>query len=266
MRHSSFILLLVVAIFATATILAFKAPNRFDPRPQSKETLEERLKRLPITDFDAPEPIDAEKKLLRQARNSRHNSSVTPEGVKPPVLSEIMETVLVDLPLSNQRQEPPIPVAQSNAVVIGTVRDTRAYLSGDKTGVYSEIVISVEDVLKTDTRCSLRSGDTIDAERWGGAVRFPSGKILRRAFLGRGIPISGHRYLLFLTYNEDGKDFSIVTGYELTRDQVVPLDGTATLEKGGRFEQFSGYEAYAGTPLTSFLAEVRAAIAHVKPL
>ena len=34
----------------------------------------------------------------------------------------------------------------------------------------------------------------------------------------------GKRYLLFLAYHPDGKDFSIITGYRLEGARVTPLD------------------------------------------
>jgi hypothetical protein len=266
MRRSRVILFFVVAALTTTTLLTFKPRWRPEPARQPKETLNERLARLPITDFEVPEPIDHEQRRRRRIRSARHNSSASPEGVKRPVLKEDIEPALLDLPLSNQRPEPAIPATESDVIIIGTITDIKAHISDDRTSVYSEMSVRVDEVLKENAGVSLSVGSTLDAERSGGAVRFPSGKILRRASLGRNIPQSGRSYLFFLTYNEEAEDFSIITGFEVAGDRVVPLDGTASLEKGGRFQQFSGYEAYTGTSLSTFLAEVRAAIVHIKPL
>ena len=264
MRHSRNILLLILAALSAATFLTTKsliAKGQPPPSPQTtKETLNERLGRLPITDFIVQEPADQEKKLLRRARSSRNNPSVSLGGVKPPVLNDNMEPVLLHLPLSDQSEEPGIPASNSDAVVTGTINDVNAYISSDRTTVYSEVTLNIEEVLKQDPRYPLVSGLTLNAERPGGAVRFPSGKILRRGQLGRNIPEAGRRYLLFLKYNEDGKDFSIVTGYELAGNLVLPLDGTDSFEKGGHFSQFAAYERNRGAEVSAFLNNVRALI------
>ena len=169
-----------------------------------------------------------------------------------------MEPVLLELPFSDQPEEPAIPVSRSDVVVIGRITDAKAYISSDRTHVYSEATVTIEEVLKGDPRCPLIPGAELDAERSGGAVRFPSGKILRRGSLGMNIPHAGGRYLLFLTYNDEGKDFPIVTGYELLGNHVFPLDGAAG--KDGNFRQFNSYEAFKGAEEPSFLNDVKAAI------
>jgi hypothetical protein len=264
MRRSRNILLLILAALSTATLLTTKlliTKGQQQPSQQTtKETLNERIGRLPITEFIVQEPADQEKKLLRRARNTRNNSSSGPGGVKRSVLNDTMEPVQLDLPLSDQQEEPGIPASNSDAVVTGTIDDVNAYISSDRTTVYSEVTLNIEEVLKKDPRYPLVSGLILSAERPGGAVRFPSGKILRRGELGRNIPQAGRRYLLFLKYNEAGKDFSIVTGYELAGNYVLPLDGTDNLEKGGRFPQFGAYERYRDAEVPAFLNNVRALI------
>ncbi len=264
MRRSRNVLLLILAALSMATLLATKLLTTKGQQPPSqqitKETLDERVGRLPVTDFVVYEAPDTEKKLLRRARNARHDSSAGPDGIKRSVLNDRMEPVLLDLPLSDQREEPALPASNSDVVVIGSVADVKAYLSNDRTNVYSEVTLGIEEVLKKDPRYTLIPGLALAAERPGGAVRFPSGKILRRGDLGRNIPQAGQRYVLFLKYNEDGEDFSIVTGYELVANQVLPLDGTDNLEKGGRFPQFRAYERYRGAEASAFLNNVRAVI------
>ena len=244
------ILLLVLAGALAATFLSTKSLITKGQRPQTpqstKETLTERLGRLPTTDFIVQEPADPEMRRLRRARNQRNNLSAGPEEVKRAVLNDAMEPVLLHLPWSHQPDEPAIPVGTSDAIVTGTVKEVNAYISTDRTSVYSEVTLNIEEVLKTDPRYPLVSGLTLSAERPGGAVRFPSGKILRRGDLGRNIPEAGRRYLLFLKYNEDGNDFSIVTGYQLLDNRVLPLDGTADLEGVATVRRF-GLMSSTGT-------------------
>jgi hypothetical protein len=65
----------------------------------------------------------------------------------------------------------------------------------------------------------------ITAEREGGAVKYSNGNLQRRGKSGDGLPAKGSRYLLFLKWSEEGKDFVIITGYKLENGKVFPLDG-----------------------------------------
>lgn len=265
------ILLLVLAGISAATFLSTKSLMTKGQQPHPvqsakeqsqqlvKETLIERLGRLPITDFTVQEPANPEMKRVRRARNKRNNVSAVPEELKR-VLNDAMEPVLLDSGWSSQPDEPAIPASSSDAIVTGTVKEVNAYISTDRTTVYSEVTLNIEEVLKGAPRYPLVSGLTLSAERRGGAVRFPSGKILRRGHLGRNIPEAGRRYLLFLKYNEDGEDFSIVTGYQLLDNRVLPLDGMVDLEKGGNFRPFRNYEQYRNAEVPTFLKQVRALI------
>ena len=150
--------------------------------------------------------------------------------------------------------EPAFPVS-SDVIVIGAVREAQAYLSEDRTDVYSEVCLSVEEILKADPQYGLRVDSTVTAERSGGAVRFRSGKILRRVNWGRGIPSTGHRYLLFLKDTGDS-GFSIVTGYELRGKGVIPLDGI----EGSDDSVYRNYERLRNTSEASLLEAVRKAI------
>jgi len=67
-----------------------------------------------------------------------------------------------------------LPVAQSDAIVLGEIVESEAYLSDDQTGIYSEFSITVEELLKGSAG-SFNVGNTISANRIGGGVRFGSG-------------------------------------------------------------------------------------------
>src|SRR4030095_10929529 len=104
---------------------------------------------------------------------------------------------------------------------------------------------------------ALTKGQALTAERKGGAVRFRSGKILRRGFLGKNIPVQGRRYILFLNTNSDDC-LTIVTGYELINHIVVPLDGTSDQSEG--LPQFKSYRKYLDASETTLVEDVRKAL------
>ena len=225
-----------------------KTTNRL---PEGREAIQERLSQLPIVEYRDENEISP----VRKARNNRHNSVAVKDGVKKPKLHENMRSSLFDLPLSHQPVEPALPIT-SELIAIGTVENAQAFLSTDRTSVYSEITFIVEEVLKGNER--LAPGIKITTERDGGAVRFASGKTLYRGSWGRNFPIVSHRYLIFLNRIEGDDSFSIVTGYDLANNEVVPLDGTGD---NNEHETFKSYQTYRHSSVSRLLDDLKKALA-----
>lgn len=196
-------------------------------------------RQLPIADYSAPESSDAVERAKRQEKGRRYRGKRIREEPQISVVSDSESLV---------ERLKPLPIALSDSVIIGEIRNAQAYLSDDKSGIYSEFTIRVEDVLKSSDP-SLGVGATIIAEREGGAVRFPSGHLQRYVVEGERMPKMWSRYLFFLKRNESGQDFSLLKGYELRVGKVFPLD------------DFSRDAAYKGTNQDEFLNTVRRAIA-----
>jgi hypothetical protein len=145
---------------------------------------------------------------------------------------------------------PALPVAQSEAVIIGEVTGAKAYLSEDKYTVYSDFTININEVLKNSSTSQLAPNNVVNVERQGGRVRFPSGHINTVAVGGQSMPRIGKRYVLFLK-SSDGQDFSIVLGYELREGHVFLLDNA-----------YPGHPIrdYQGVDEATFLKKVKDAI------
>ena len=62
------------------------------------------------------------------------------------------------------------------------------------------------------------------------------------------MPQVGRNYVLFLQYNEQGDDYRILTGYELRKNRVSPLD------------KADHFAAYTNSNEETFLNEVREAV------
>jgi hypothetical protein len=153
----------------------------------------------------------------RLLKNSRYDN----EGM---VKSEI------DPRAAYVEREPPgdisdIPTDKSDLIVEGTVTDSAAFLSNDKGAVYSEVTVQVSDVLKETPGLSVKNGDSIVTERFGGRVKYPNGQIVRYGFVGQGSPAKGKNYLFFLSRAEQG-NYNILTAYELQGNKVQALDGS----------------------------------------
>lgn len=148
---------------------------------------------------------------------------------------------------------PTLPVAQSDAVIIGEVLDAKAFQTSDKTAVYSEFTVRISEVLKNDAQTQLSPGSPIITERPGGRVRYSSGHISRFSLSGWGMPRPKRQYVLFLSRNEQEEGYRIVTGYELRGGRVFPLDMTTSSD--------TDFDAYINTDASSLMAQLRAAVA-----
>ena len=233
------LLLTILCVLAASTVASLYTQNQ-NSLTSSKQTLARvNPEQWPVVDYSAPEPIDPRERARRQAKGKKYNRDLTRIA---PDFTEI------DVGFHWPIDFPPLPIVQSNAIVIGEVKNTQAFLSSDRTGVYSEFTVHISEVLKNGGSALLAIGSSIVLERIGGRVRFPSGKIGWVRVIGQGMPQIGQRYVFFLTCSDQG-DFNLLTGYELRSGQVFPLDsGTPH------------FEVYEGADETIFLDKLRTAI------
>lgn len=180
----------------------------------------------------APEPFNDKEKALRQAKNRRYDK--IRQGKTP--LTELADNV-GGVGIQGEAPRSPLPVAESDAVVIGTITNTQPYLSENKTSIYSEFTVFVEEVFKSAGQAAIKPGESLIVDQPGGALRLTNGRVLRFqvAALGR-LPHACKRYVLFLQRANGEQDLSIIKGYELDNGIVSPLllggsyDGMAEAE------------------------------------
>jgi hypothetical protein len=212
------------------------------------------LDHIPIVDFENPASADAKldpkTRALRTARGERYA-----KHVKGFILDREIDGGMV-LAFRYMQPLPAFPLGRSAIVAVGAVVDSQAYLSDDKTGIYSEFSIRIEEVLKNDRLGPTFPGSLVVAERVGGRVRFPSGRIILYGNREEGMPRQGRRYVFFLERQD--QQYSLLTAYELLSDRVYPLDGRNA--PGGKGALSIGDE-YENSDATRFLSELQRAIA-----
>jgi hypothetical protein len=196
----------------------------------------------PIVDFQEAQPADAGERAKRRLRGAKHDKSLF--NVDPADISET--TVLVD---SVDPNLPALPLAKSSIVVLGSITAAKAYLSNDRTGVYTEFSLRVEEVIKSDMQSSLVSGCTLEIIRNGGRVKFSNGRLHLYKVSGLEMPRVGARYVFFLMAGTADQGFEILTAYELRAGKVIPLD------------KLDQSKTYQNTDQTVFLNELRIKIA-----
>ena len=255
--------LVLVGLAMTSAVLAsaIKARSAATERAmtqneQSKKPLDVEPAATDVSDRAAV-PTDARERAKRDAKNRRYDKK------------DKRATRLTSLPSGGgivrggeESAPPPMPVAQSEAVVICTVVKAQPYLTESETAMYTEFTINVEEVLKNDGLSTLSAGSTVTADREAGAMRLHDGRVIRYETGGQGrLPRAARRYVLFLKRTHDGEDLSILTGYELRDGHVFPLDGetrTFSPDTG----QFTRKAPFEGVDEATFLELVRAAVAN----
>jgi hypothetical protein len=206
-----------VLLLAAFPVFVSAQARNLPPTPEQIAQDREDRGPEPIVDIDSP-PADSKSAVLRNERNRQHNSSG--HQLQEPAIGEEEEAGIA-MP---QHARTALPVSQSDTIVIGDVVKATAFLSEAKDMVYSEFQVRVTQVLMNQGP-AMQNGDSFDAERGGGGVRFPSGRIWRFRSFEQGMPKVGGRYLLFLKAKPATANFDIVTGYLLQNGKVRPLDG-----------------------------------------
>lgn len=210
MTNYKILALLLPAVFCI-TVLVGVPKDQQQISGSKSEPRKTDVNHFPIAEFASSEIKDAR----RRARAEKHNESQW--RVHPDSVSD--STVRVD---SVDFSLPAFPTKEAHAIIIGTVSDAKAYLSNDKTGVYSVFVVSIEEVLKHSGK--LVVGSAVEVEREGGRVKFPSGRTHLYVVSEQDMPRVGGRYVFFLAETGTEGVFEIITGYEIRADSVSPLD------------------------------------------
>ena len=243
-----------LAIIVAAVVLAPAVSHAQTADTRACKThpdgLQSKEKAMPTIEYAKAEPTDADQRARRNARGKRYDGNLRidephPEAGARGILDSWMQRV------------PGLPVDASDAIVIGRISDAQAYLSPDKSGVYTEYTAHIETVLKQYANAFIFAGSFVDAQREGGRVRFPSGRVQSFIAHYQGVPVTGRRYVLFLKRNADGETFHLVTGYEVRDGCVYPLDGVNLNEGATELAQFA---AYKEVDETSFFRDLRRAI------
>jgi hypothetical protein len=167
---------------------------------------------------ETPLPSDPTQRAARLAKNLRYNRwgpDLTIERKGELFIEQIWP-----------RGTPWIPMDETKLALVGRVLRTRAYLSVDRSNIYTEYTITPEEVLKADGTQVGDHQSEITIDRPGGILRLSSGKVVECGpiICYLGYLRTGNRYVVFARASNGGKDLEMFKGYELRGGQVLRLD------------------------------------------
>lgn len=140
----------------------------------------------------------------------------------------------------------PLP-SSAVAVITGTVVRGQSHVSADRTLVYSDYAVRLDQIWKPDNNAKLSSGGQVVVWRAGGSVQFPSGHLTHYIIMGLGFPKIGSQYVFFLGRPDSNvSEYEVLSAYEIKGTNVYPLDAYAP--------------ELEGADLSAFLAKVKEAI------
>ncbi len=185
------------------------------------------------------EPATAFDRAVREARsrffNDRYGTRLEDMPIDAPPPMIFLDTL--DPP-------PAFPFGKDPVVVLGKIVDRQSDLSQDRTTVYTLYKVMIEQMLVCPAACvAAPISNTITLVMEGGAVKLPTGRVLRTVVSGAYHPIPGNRYVIFLHPRRDLDAFGVsklwliqdgrsaaVFSEDKPRSEFIGLDETRFLE------------------------------------
>jgi len=211
LRSLNLVFGIVLLVAAAHTGLFHSAPLSF---AQAATTESVGQQPSDVTD-EASLPREPNEREARLAKNMRYNGGSCHLTAGEDCFFDIIEPWYLPL----------IPLKRSTIAFVGEASTIQSYLSEDGTSIYTETTFRVEELFKSPANFVLSSDRTVVVDRPGGAIKMRCGRIVRDdtrdGFLGR--PRVGMRYVFFADSIHEGKDFSMLRGYELRDGKVFRL-------------------------------------------
>jgi hypothetical protein len=253
-----FILLVVTMVSLWLSAWAIASPSQQDAKATRAKITKQATDHIPIVDYENSVSIstdsDPRARALRTAKGKHYATRV--KGF----IADRDSGERSILAFRYLGPLPALPVGRSAVIALGEIVDAQAYLSDDKTGVYSEFSVRIEEVFKNDNLAPLFPGSLVVTERYGGRVRFRSGHVILYGNREQGFPRQGGRYVFFLERND--QEYLILTAYELLSGRVYPLDGKSA--PGGEGSDWAG-DAYLEVDPARFLGDLKRALSEYSP-
>jgi len=170
---------------------------------------------------EAPESDEPTQRANRAAKNARYDSQVNNRDLSSLPPGQSMHVI------GCGRYDPTIlPTGSHDLIVLGTLINIQPYLSANRTAIYSEYQLDIEQVFKSPPEdLSIEQGRLL-IDRPGGVLRMRDGKIITSTESGTGMarPLDvGRRYVLFCRLIHDKRDLILGFAFELREGKAYAL-------------------------------------------
>jgi hypothetical protein len=197
-----------------------------------------------------PAPNGPDARLLRAKRSALFNSHHLPEIYKREMAldKEVGSAPLGYTDIKFHRLPlPEIPVAESTVIVTGVVRGIDPHLSEDKTVLYTEYTVDIEQVLHNVSGYLVNPTIAIVRHGFDRPVRMPSGRVVKTVAVGHGFALARNaKYVLFLRSVPDSVVYTPVKAWEVRDGKVFAtapedlrrVNSDTTDFQGGDYDRF----------------------------
>src|SRR5262245_46971811 len=170
---------------------------------------------------EAPESDDPTQRTDRAAKNARYDIQANAQD-----LTSLPPGVGRSTIFCGQYDPTILPTGNHDVIALGTLTSAQPYLSANRTAIYTEYQLDIEEVFKPEHRdLSLVQGRLI-IDRPGGVLRMRSGRIIASTVGGTALarPLDvGRRYVLFSRFIHDNRDLRLGYAFELRDGKAYAL-------------------------------------------
>jgi hypothetical protein len=94
-----------------------------------------------------------------------------------------------------------LPADRAEVILVGTITGIQSFPSSNHSALYTESTVQIEHIFGQISSQALQPGQSIAVIHDGGALRLPTGRVIRQVVRGSGNELQqGARYVFFLVY------------------------------------------------------------------
>jgi hypothetical protein len=175
-------------------------------------------------------PMEQKRALLFNDKSSNKKPLDSTEPVRPRVQTSNLAPAFLRLS--------PVPVQESDTVIVGQVLSFQPRFSADHSHLYTEVTIRVEERMKGGEKAD--AGKTISLLFRGGRLRLPGGREISEEFVPSNYHLAENtRYVMFLNYFAPMDCFQVVKTWELRNGKALPTAAEDVSEASNRNSRYA---------------------------
>src|SRR5215510_7865217 len=160
-----------------AFLVLSTAGDRFYVESRPQESTPAAQNRLPRPEEDAineaPESDDPTQRADRAAKNARYNSQINEQD-----LTSLPPGMRRDIISCGQYDPTILPTGRHDVIVLGTLTSIQPYLSANRTAIYTEYQLDIEEAFKPAQENLSLVQKRLIIDRPGGILRMSDGRII----------------------------------------------------------------------------------------